>query len=127
MHEDVAHQPVERHVAAVDMCQGTDLVRDCRLADLLAAGDQADAEGRVIAHAGRCHVEIARLENLERQNASGKEHCAQGKERNLETDGCGRNGRLLRLLTLQKVQPSQAPPPSGFSPQRCMSACGRFN
>ena len=54
-----------------------------RRADLDAVADQAHAEGRVVADAHLGHVQVALLEDLERQQPAGKQHGAQRKDGDL--------------------------------------------
>ena len=75
-------------LGAVDVDQlgeGADFVELHRLArgdTRLAAGAQGDdAEGRLLAQAARHQVEVARLEDLQLEQAVGKQDGAQRKER----------------------------------------------
>jgi hypothetical protein len=52
-----------------------------RHARIAALADQHHAERRVVAHAAHHHVHVARLEDLQRQPAAGKQHRVQGEQR----------------------------------------------
>src|SRR5256885_16174987 len=70
-----------RHFPLADLCQRADLVRRRRGADLGALANGADAERLVVAQAGLQHVDIALLEDAQRQPPAGKKHRMQRKGR----------------------------------------------
>lgn len=77
------HQQAELlHVAFDDMGDAADVDRDGRrvCCDLVAALDQADAEWGLLAQAGAHHVDVAGLEDAQRQQATRKQHRVQREQ-----------------------------------------------
>lgn len=107
------HQDAELfHFPVADRGQRADRVRFGGCADFAAAGDQADAEGRAVLEAGGGHVEVALFEYFQRQQAAGKEHGTEWKQRDVEGFDRGAAGRA------NEVEPAH------YSPQRRIRACG---
>ncbi len=72
------------HVAVDDFRQAADQLGHGRLVrpgHFLAAFDQANAEGSVVAQAVAHHVDIARLEHAQWQPSTGKQHGVQREQR----------------------------------------------
>jgi hypothetical protein len=63
-------------------------------------------------HAGGGHVEVALLENLQRQQAAGKEHSIEREQREAQRFDGGAGWRA------DEVEPAH------HAPQRCISVCG---
>src|SRR3954463_15173265 len=72
-----------RHVPFDHLGERTDVVRRRRRADFLAFADGANAEGRVVAQAGFQHLDVALLEDAQRQPSARKKDAVERKERQI--------------------------------------------
>src|SRR5688572_6690156 len=68
------------HVPLLDGCQAADRLGHGSRPHLASFPDEAHAERLLVLEARLRHLEVALLENLERERAPGKEHGAKGKD-----------------------------------------------
>ena len=109
------HQDAELlHFPFANARQRADGMGFGRLADFVAGRDQANAKGLLFLHASRRHVEIALLENFQREHAAGEEQGIERKQWNFHSHRC----RFGLLLGAGKTEPAH------HAPQRCISVCG---
>ena len=97
-----------RHFPLADLCQRANLVRRRRGADLGTLANGADAERLVVAQAGLQHVDIALLEDAQRQPPAGKKHRVQRKERELVYGSASSASARWRTSTRQSPRKALA-------------------
>src|SRR5439155_1462472 len=98
---DDMEQAQLRHVPFDDLGERTDVVRRRRRADFLAFADGANAERRVVAQAVFQHLDVALLEDAERQPSTWKKDAVERKERQIVYGSASRASARWRTSTRQ--------------------------
>jgi hypothetical protein len=104
-----AEQAVRQLIEIDDLGHRADIA-GCRRAPP-ALADQHHAEALVLAHAAAHHVDVARLEDAQRQRTAGKQHDVERKQRNRRSrrPAAARRGTRAQFASSFSCRPPKPP------------------